>query len=120
MFMPHNLLAVSAEARSKPSSPWSKHRKVGPLQDSFLSNAGTQCGFCTPGVLMASTALLASNANPNNQEIADGLGGVLCRCAGYRQIIDSVIGATQAGPVRRCCPRRTNSRKGSRSLDRPG
>ncbi len=66
------------------------------LQDSFLAHAGTQCGFCTPGVLMASTALLADNPKPNSQEIADGLGGVLCRCTGYRQIIDSVIGATHA------------------------
>ncbi len=66
------------------------------LQDSFLSNAGTQCGFCTPGVLMASTALLANNPSPTSQEIENGLGGVLCRCTGYRQIIDSVVAAAQA------------------------
>ncbi len=66
------------------------------LQNSFLSNAGTQCGFCTPGVLMASTALLANNPSPTTQEIEAGLGGVLCRCTGYRQIIDSVAAAAQA------------------------
>ncbi len=65
------------------------------LQDSFLRHGGAQCGFCTPGMLMASRALLAENPIPTASQINDALGGVLCRCTGYRQIVDSVVDAGQ-------------------------
>ncbi len=63
------------------------------LQHSFLRHGGTQCGFCTPGMLMASRALLAEESSPSTAQIKDALGGVLCRCTGYRQVIDSVADA---------------------------
>jgi len=63
------------------------------LQSSFLRHGGTQCGFCTPGMLMAGSALLAEVSTPDSAQISDALGGVLCRCTGYRQIIDSVADA---------------------------
>ncbi len=61
------------------------------LQDSFLAHGAAQCGICTPGLLIAGTALLASNAQPSEEEVRDALGGVLCRCTGYRKIIQAVM-----------------------------
>jgi aldehyde oxidoreductase len=60
------------------------------LQESFLRHGAAQCGACTPGMLMAGTALLERNGSPTEDEVMDGLGGVLCRCTGYRKIIDAV------------------------------
>ncbi len=66
------------------------------LQRSFLRNWGAQCGFCTPGMLMAGVALLQANPSPTISEIETSLSGVLCRCTGYRQIIDSVASVAAA------------------------
>ena len=68
------------------------------LQDSFLAQGAAQCGICTPGMLVSATALLDSNPRPGEEAIADALGGVLCRCTGYRKIIDAVkmVGDQQA------------------------
>jgi aerobic-type carbon monoxide dehydrogenase small subunit (CoxS/CutS family) len=63
------------------------------LQQSFLDTGAVQCGFCIPGQLMAAQALLAENPNPSRAEVEDGLAGNLCRCAGYEQIIEAVLGA---------------------------
>ena len=66
---------------------------LSPLQRSFLHHGAAQCGICTPGMLMAATELLAANPNPERTEIEDALGGVLCRCTGYRKIVDAVADA---------------------------
>src|SRR5499433_328193 len=63
------------------------------LQKSFLQNGAAQCGACTPGMLVAATALLEKNAHPSETEVMDALGGVLCRCTGYRKIITAVCEA---------------------------
>ncbi len=68
------------------------------LQAAFLRHGGAQCGFCTPGMLMAGSALLARVTTPTEAEIQDALGGVLCRCTGYRQIIDSIADAGRLDP----------------------
>ncbi len=60
------------------------------LQHSFLRAGAAQCGICTPGMLVSAVALLRENPNPNETEIMDALGGVLCRCTGYRKIIQAV------------------------------
>jgi len=60
------------------------------LQDSFCEMHGLQCGYCTPGMLIASQALLNSNPRPNEEQIRDAIGGNLCRCTGYKQIVDAV------------------------------
>jgi CO/xanthine dehydrogenase Mo-binding subunit/aerobic-type carbon monoxide dehydrogenase small subunit (CoxS/CutS family) len=65
------------------------------LQKAFLARGAAQCGICTPGLLMAATALLAQTAAPDRTAIADALGGVLCRCTGYSKIIDAVADAAQ-------------------------
>jgi CO/xanthine dehydrogenase Mo-binding subunit/aerobic-type carbon monoxide dehydrogenase small subunit (CoxS/CutS family) len=64
------------------------------LQASFLAHGAAQCGICTPGLLMAATALLERSPTPSEDEVADALGGVLCRCTGYRKIVRAVMEAT--------------------------
>jgi carbon-monoxide dehydrogenase small subunit len=61
-----------------------------PLQEAMIKIGGTQCGICTPGILMAAKALLDRNPHPTRDEIRAGLGGNLCRCTGYVRIIDAV------------------------------
>lgn len=65
--------------------------KLSALQDAFLRHGAAQCGICTPGMLMAAQDLLHHNQQPTEAEVQDALGGVLCRCTGYRKIIDAVL-----------------------------
>jgi aerobic carbon-monoxide dehydrogenase small subunit len=60
------------------------------LQDSFCEAHGLQCGYCTPGMLIAAQGLLNANPNPTEGEIRDAIGGNLCRCTGYQQIVEAV------------------------------
>jgi carbon-monoxide dehydrogenase small subunit len=60
------------------------------LQDSFCEAHGLQCGYCTSGMLIAAQALLSQNPRPSDDEIRDAIGGNLCRCTGYQQIVDAV------------------------------
>jgi aldehyde oxidoreductase len=69
------------------------------LQKSFLRHGAAQCGICTPGMLMAAASLLRGNRRPNRSEVEDALGGVLCRCTGYRKIVDAVLDAGSARAV---------------------
>lgn len=71
--------------------------KLSALQQAFIDYNAVQCGFCTPGMLMAATALLRDNPHPSDEEIKEGLSGVLCRCTGYKQIIDAVRAAANKG-----------------------
>jgi aerobic carbon-monoxide dehydrogenase small subunit len=61
-----------------------------PIQDAFVRNHGVQCGFCTPGLLMSTQALLDENPAPTRQEISKAIAGNLCRCTGYQQIFASI------------------------------
>ena len=73
--------------------------RLSPLQAAFHEKLGTQCGYCTPGMIMAAEALLRRNAAPSEREIRDALSGNLCRCTGYVKIIESVQAAAGAiGP----------------------
>ncbi|MDD2282696.1 MAG: (2Fe-2S)-binding protein [Eubacteriales bacterium] len=69
--------------------------KLHPLQQAFIDYNAVQCGFCTPGMLMAAKALLDKNPDPSEAEIRQGLSGVLCRCTGYKQIVDAVKAAAR-------------------------
>lgn len=64
--------------------------ELDPLQEGFCVEGGAQCGYCTPGIILAAKALLARTPNPTRQEIADALAGNLCRCTGYTQIYASI------------------------------
>jgi carbon-monoxide dehydrogenase small subunit len=64
-----------------------------PLQEGFREEHGLQCGFCTPGMMMAAKALLAANPDPTEEEVRWGLSGNLCRCTGYQNIVKSVLWA---------------------------
>jgi len=66
------------------------HGKLHPLQEGFKEEHGLQCGFCTPGMIMAAQALLERNPHPTEQEIRWGISGNLCRCTGYQNIVKAV------------------------------
>jgi aerobic carbon-monoxide dehydrogenase small subunit len=67
-----------------------------PIQAAFRAEHALQCGFCTPGMVMATVALLARNPSPSEREIRDGLEGNLCRCTGYHNIVRAVLTAAEA------------------------
>jgi len=68
-----------------------------PLQQSFIDYGAVQCGFCTPGILMSSKALLERNPHPNREEIKEAISGHLCRCTGYYQIMEAIENTSEAG-----------------------
>lgn len=69
--------------------------KLHPIQDAFVEHDGYQCGFCTPGQVMAAQALLLKNPRPTKDQVVEGMSGNLCRCAAYPNIIDSVLAAAE-------------------------
>lgn len=101
------MLAVEAEGRSVltveglQDGPDALH----PLQHAFMEHGASQCGFCTPGILLMAKSLLDRNPNPTDEEIRFGLSGNICRCTGYTKIFDAVrtaarrIAAERAGAL---------------------
>lgn len=73
----------------------SQGQELHPVQKSFLEHGGAQCGICTPGMVMASIALLEKNPKPTLEDVKEGLAGNLCRCTGYMKIFDSVLKASE-------------------------
>ena len=86
--------AARAEGRNIDTAEGLAGDTLSALQGSFLRHGAAQCGICTPGMLMAASALLANNPAPSRQEAEAALGGVLCRCTGYAKIIDAVCDVT--------------------------
>ena len=80
----HGHRVTTVEGLTKPDGGMS------PLQDAFCETHGLQCGYCTPGMLIAAQALLDANPRPTENEIREAIGGNLCRCTGYQQIVDAV------------------------------
>lgn len=72
-----------------------------PLQKAFMEGFAAQCGFCTPGMLMAARALLEKNPNPSRDEVVEAISGNICRCTGYEPIINAILAAAQSGGARR-------------------
>jgi carbon-monoxide dehydrogenase small subunit len=70
-----------------------------PVQAAFRQEHGLQCGFCTPGMVMAAVGVLADNPHPTDREVREGLEGNLCRCTGYHNIVRAVLAAAEAGPA---------------------
>jgi carbon-monoxide dehydrogenase small subunit len=71
--------------------------ELNPVQAAFRAEHGLQCGFCTPGMVMAASALLRSNPDPTEEEVREGLEGNFCRCTGYHNIIRAVLAAAGSG-----------------------
>ncbi len=72
--------------------------KLEPLQQAFIDHGAVQCGFCIPGMIMSAKALLARNPHPSEDEIRSGLAGVLCRCTGYKKIVEAVQSVAAENP----------------------
>lgn len=90
------MLAPQAEGRSITTiEGLATNGTLHPVQQAFVDTGGVQCGFCTPGMVMAATALLEKNAKPTLEEIREGLAGNLCRCTGYTKIFEAVELAAQ-------------------------
>lgn len=92
-------LAETAEGRSvETTNGLSNGAELHPLQRVFMENFGAQCGYCTPGMLMAAKALLTKNPNPSREEVVEAISGNICRCTGYEPIIDAILAT--AGQMR--------------------
>ena len=88
------VLAVQADGREVTTiEGLSTDRTLHPMQQAFRDNHALQCGYCTPGMVMAAVDLLRDNPDPTDQEIRDGLEGNLCRCTGYHNIVQAVSAA---------------------------
>jgi aerobic carbon-monoxide dehydrogenase small subunit len=89
------VLAVQANGRSVTTAEGlvGTDGTMSAVQQAFRENHGLQCGFCTPGMVMASTSLLAENPHPTEQEVREGLEGNFCRCTGYHNIVRAVLAA---------------------------
>ncbi len=84
-------LAVQADGREiRTVEGLEQNGKLHPVQEGFIQEHGLQCGFCTPGMMMTSVALLESNPNPSEEEIRWAISGNLCRCTGYLNIVKAV------------------------------
>lgn len=66
-----------------------------PVQQAFIDNSATQCGFCTPGMLMTAISFLRENPDPTKSEVQEALDGVLCRCTGYKKNVEAVLDAAE-------------------------
>jgi aerobic carbon-monoxide dehydrogenase small subunit len=91
------VLAVQADGSEVTTIEGLAHDgQLHPVQDAFWADHGLQCGFCTPGMIMAAAALLERNPDPSDEEIRHGLEGNLCRCTGYHNIVKAVRTAADA------------------------
>jgi carbon-monoxide dehydrogenase small subunit len=85
------VLALECEGRAVQTiEGLARGPELHPLQAAFADFGGSQCGYCTPGVIMTAKALLERNSNPTKQEIKEATAGNLCRCTGYNQIVEAV------------------------------
>jgi carbon-monoxide dehydrogenase small subunit len=91
------VLAAQADGRSVTTLEGlaSGTGEMHPVQKAFHAEHGLQCGFCTPGMVMASTSLLKENPHPTEQEVREGLEGNFCRCTGYHNIVRAVLAAAE-------------------------
>ena len=91
------VLAIDAQGKDiQTIEGLSKNETLHPIQESFLKHGGLQCGFCTPGMVMSSKALLDETPNPSLAEARKAISGNLCRCTGYQHIINSIIAVPEA------------------------
>ena len=90
------LLAVQADGENVTTiEGMGSENALHPLQEAFWEHHGLQCGYCTPGMIMASADLLARNSSPSEHEVREALSGNLCRCTGYHNIVKAVLSAAE-------------------------
>jgi len=90
------LLAIEARGREVLTiEGLARNGKLHPLQEAFIEHGGFQCGFCTPGMILTAKTLLDENPDPNEEEIIQFMQGNLCRCTGYKKIIESIMAAAK-------------------------
>jgi carbon-monoxide dehydrogenase small subunit len=88
------LLAVQAEGREVTTiEGLATDGEMHPIQDAFHRNHGLQCGYCTPGMIMAAASFLQENPDPTDEQVRESLEGNLCRCTGYQNIVKSILDA---------------------------
>ena len=92
-----SVLAVQADGSDVVTIEGLANGELHPVQRAFHEEHALQCGYCTPGMIMAATDLLRDNPDPTDEEIREGLEGNLCRCTGYENIVRAVKRAAQAG-----------------------
>lgn len=91
------MLALQAQgAQVKTIEGLAPEGRLHPMQEAFHDNHGLQCGFCTPGMIMASVALVSDNPDITDAEVRHGLEGNLCRCTGYQNIVNAVLAGAKA------------------------
>jgi carbon-monoxide dehydrogenase small subunit len=91
-----NLLAAQADGREVTTiEGMATDGQMHPLQEAFHRNHGLQCGYCTPGMIMAADSFLRENPNPTEEQVREALEGNLCRCTGYQNIVKSILDAAQ-------------------------
>jgi carbon-monoxide dehydrogenase small subunit len=91
------VLAVQADGATITTVEGLTGDELSPLQRSFHEHHALQCGYCTPGMLMSASALLAENASPSEEEVKVALQGNICRCTGYWNIVEAVVAAGKGG-----------------------
>ena len=92
------VLAVQADGQDiKTIEGLATGDELHPMQEAFRANHGLQCGYCTPGMVMAAVGLLNENPDPTEAEVRMGLEGNLCRCTGYHNIVKAILAAAKAG-----------------------
>ena len=94
------MLAVQAEGTDITTIEGLAGDELHPVQEAFRQNHGLQCGYCTPGMVMAAVSLLAEHSDPSEEDVRLGLEGNLCRCTGYHNIVKSVLAAAEAGKAK--------------------
>jgi carbon-monoxide dehydrogenase small subunit len=99
------VLALEAEGREVTSIEGvAANGRLHPIQEAFIDTGAVQCGFCTPGMVLVAKALLESTPTPTEQEVRRSISGNLCRCTGYKKIIEAILAAgerMQGGPTRK-------------------
>jgi carbon-monoxide dehydrogenase small subunit len=92
------LLAAQADGRGITTiEGMASDGRLHPIQEAFHRNHGLQCGYCTPGMVMAAASYLAENPDPTEAEVREALEGNLCRCTGYHNIVKSILDAASSG-----------------------
>ncbi|MEY2457054.1 MAG: aerobic carbon-monoxide dehydrogenase small subunit, partial [Acidimicrobiaceae bacterium] len=91
------VLAVQADGQQVATiEGLAKDGQLHPMQQAFHENHALQCGYCTPGMVMAAIGVLADNPDPTDREVREGLEGNLCRCTGYHNIVKAVLAAAKS------------------------